>query len=137
MTRALICECGECNVCRSRERMRQARIDDPERVRQVDRDRYARDTAGRRAAMDAYAATPEGKAARGRAAQSWAQRNPEKRAAQIAVGNAVRDGRLTKGPCVREGEDCSGKIEAHHPDYAKPLDVVWACTKHHDDLDRE
>lgn len=110
---------------------------DQEKVRASDNARYRRDKPKRIAAMQTYFATPEGRAARSRASAGWDGRNPEKRAAQIAVGNALRDGRLVKGSCLRESAECSGKIEAHHPDYSKPLDVVWACTKHHDDLDRE
>jgi hypothetical protein len=48
--------------------------------------------------------------------------------ARTAVGNAVRDRRLKKLPC----EVCGvGKVEAHHSDYKKPLDVIWLCFKHH------
>jgi hypothetical protein len=25
-------------------------------------------------------------------------------------------------------------VEAHHPDYSSPLDVVWLCRRHHTDL---
>jgi hypothetical protein len=57
----------------------------------------------------------------------WAERNPEKRAAHIAVGNAVRDGRLVKLPC----EVCGAKAQAHHDDYSKPLEVRWLCPPHH------
>jgi hypothetical protein len=44
--------------------------------------------------------------------------------ARDAVTNAVRAGRLMKCPCARCGEV---KAEAHHPDYSKPLDVIWLC----------
>lgn len=135
--RPLKCECGSCNVCKARERARQARLDDPEHVRALDRARYERDKPKRQAAMAAYFATPEGKEARARAGRGWSERNPEKRAAQVVLGNALRDGKLVRGACVREGVDCSGRVEAHHPDYAKPLEVVWACVRHHDELDRE
>ena len=55
--------------------------------------------------------------------------NPEKIAARNAVNNAVRDGRLEKKPCY-----CGElKLEGHHEDYSKPLDVEWLCTKHHID----
>lgn len=57
----------------------------------------------------------------------WKSNNPKRRAAQIAVGNAVRDGKLIPLPCFVCGE----KGEAHHPDYDRPLDVVWLCSQHH------
>jgi hypothetical protein len=57
----------------------------------------------------------------------WRKNNPIRRAAQVAVGNAVRDGRLVPTPCV----ECGAKAEAHHPDYSRPLDVVWLCPAHH------
>lgn len=48
--------------------------------------------------------------------------------ANMAVNNAIRDGRLKRGPC----EKCGAiKAEAHHDDYSKPLEVRWLCLKHH------
>lgn len=57
------------------------------------------------------------------------QRNPNKTRAQNMVNNAVRDGRLHKGPC----EICGSvyRIHGHHDDYAKPLNVRWLCAAHH------
>lgn len=47
-----------------------------------------------------------------------------KRQARNAVNNAIRNCRLTRLPCA----DCgNSKSEAHHPDYSKPLEVVWLC----------
>ena len=60
--------------------------------------------------------------------RAWAERNPEKRRAQVAVGNAVRDGRLQKEPCAVCGTE---KVQAHHDDYSKPLEVTWLCASHH------
>jgi hypothetical protein len=59
----------------------------------------------------------------------WNDSNPEKRRAEVAVGNAIRDGRLTRQPC----EDCGSdeRVEAHHDDYSKPLDVTWLCSTCH------
>lgn len=79
------------------------------------------------AARQAYADTPEGRAAGNRAKRSYLDRNPVKRAAHIAVGNALRDGKLKRQPC----EVCGAIAQAHHCDYSKPLDVRWLCTKHH------
>lgn len=59
----------------------------------------------------------------------WIQANPEKRRAHIAVGNAVRDGRLVKMPCEICGT--TENVDAHHEDYSKPLCVRWFCHVHH------
>jgi hypothetical protein len=53
---------------------------------------------------------------------------PQKYVARTAVGNALRDGRLTRQPCEVCGNE---KSEAHHDDYSKPLDVKWLCKRHH------
>jgi len=63
-------------------------------------------------------------------AQNWQAKNPEKRKAHIAVGNAVRDGTLKK---PNRCEDCgeNGLIHGHHEDYSQPLKVDWLCTRCH------
>jgi len=57
------------------------------------------------------------------------QKYPEKYKARQAVSNALRNGRLKKLPC----ESCSNSnledIEAHHPNYQRPLDVIWLCKR--------
>lgn len=55
-------------------------------------------------------------------------KNPEKYKARSAVSNAIRDGRLHRGPCAVCGDT---DTQAHHADYSKPLDVVWYCFRHH------
>jgi hypothetical protein len=57
----------------------------------------------------------------------WRATHPKRRTAQVAVNNAVRDGRLVQLPCLL----CGGKSEAHHVDYDAPLQVVWLCPAHH------
>lgn len=93
-------------------------------------------------------------------AKDWARANPEKRreisskhgrsikgriskakwfkdnwenikhkvAAKNSVHRAVRKGVLIKGLCAVCGDV---RVEAHHTDYTKPLDVVWLCDGHH------
>jgi len=39
-----------------------------------------------------------------------------------------RRGKLIPKPCEVCG---AAEVVKHHPDYAKPLDVVWLCTPHH------
>lgn len=54
--------------------------------------------------------------------------SPGKRKANSKVANAIRNGVLVKKPC----EVCGNpKVEAHHRDYRKWLDVAWLCFKHH------
>lgn len=85
----------------------------------------------------AYQQTPEGKIAVLRARGKWLERNPVKRSAQVAVGNAVRDGKLEKPLCCEECEKPSKRIHGHHDDYSKPLEVRWLCPGCHTAWHRE
>lgn len=60
----------------------------------------------------------------------WKAEHPERRHAQSLLGSAVRCGRVTPWP-VCAVPACSDKPQAHHPDYSRPLDVVWLCDAHH------
>ena len=40
----------------------------------------------------------------------------------------IRRGKLIPEPCAVCDDP---KVEAHHLDYSKPLDVVWLCRVHH------
>jgi len=78
------------------------------------------------AARAAYEKTPAGTAARNKATRMWKQKNPDKRNAETALGNAIRDGRIVKpSTCERCGN--GGRLDGHHADYTKPLDVEWLC----------
>ncbi len=54
-----------------------------------------------------------------------------KKRAHAHVLLALRRGLLVRQPCVECGDD---KSHAHHPDYRKPLDVIWLCLEHHWEL---
>lgn len=56
------------------------------------------------------------------------KKDPDKNLARSRVNKNVRAGKLTPTPCQVCGE---AKTEAHHPDYTKPLKVVWLCRRHH------
>ena len=74
-----------------------------------------------------YARTDRGREAGLRAKRKWAKSSPIKRAANIIVGNAVRDGKILKPEIC---EDCGSKpnrLHGHHDDYAYPLVVRWLC----------
>lgn len=45
-----------------------------------------------------------------------------------AARYAITTGKLVRQPC----EECGAeKTDAHHDDYAKPLEVRWLCRSHH------
>ena len=113
-----------CKACH-RANVRAHRLANIEHYRAIDKARAS--LPHRVEARRAYASTPEGLAAGARAKRAYAERNPVKRAAQVACGNAIRDGRLIRQPC----EICGAVAQAHHDDYSKPLDVRWLCSEHH------
>lgn len=51
--------------------------------------------------------------------------------ARLAVRRAVEAGTLVKNPCQVCG---AAKVQGHHSDYTKPLDVMWLCQTHHRQL---
>jgi hypothetical protein len=73
--------------------------------------------------------TPHRKALAAEYQRRRRKRSPEKSAARSAVGNALRDGRLQRKPCEACG--ATGRVQAHHNDYSKPLDVKWLCFRCH------
>jgi hypothetical protein len=122
---------GRCKEC-VRRMVRSYRATNIDRVREYDRQR---------------AKTPVRRAHARRVLREWRRRNPdkakryraenpEKYAAHTAVGNAIRDGLLLK-PLTCQTCNRGGRIEAHHDDYSRPLDVRWLCPVCHDKADIE
>ena len=73
--------------------------------------------------------TEEGKRQNYERVKRWREENPEKYVAHTIVGNAVRDGKITKRSCAVCGQ--TKNVDAHHDDYTAPLDVTWLCRKCH------
>lgn len=121
---------GRLNKCKSccKSQVKQARIDDPQKFRQRDKQRNA--LPHRIQMREQYAKTHVPLV--NEIKRRWSKRNPEKRAAHIAVSNAIRDGKLFPRTC----EVCGKKAQAHHDDYSNPLEVKWLCPKHHKAADR-
>lgn len=119
-----------CKDC-IKQRANAYRQDNLERVRAYDRLRGS--MPHRVAARTEYRRTDEGKQAHSRARLSYKSRKPERRAAHVALGNAVRDGRVIPWPVCAVPE-CTCRPQAHHPDYSRPLDVVWLCARHHKEV---
>lgn len=63
----------------------------------------------------------------------YKEANREKIDAHNAVKSALTRKILTKEPCLACGEM---KVDAHHPDYNYPLNVIWLCRKHHREIHR-
>lgn len=55
------------------------------------------------------------------------QLHPERKSAVHKVNYAISTGALVRQPCFI----CGDKAQGHHPDYSRPLDVVWLCPTHH------
>lgn len=106
------CDCGKndcpnanCRRTYQREYRRRRRLEDPEFA---ERERAHRRASNRRNAA----------------------RNALKKKARDALRNAVVRGRVVPGAC-EIGNDCEGRIEGHHENYERPLDVTWLCVRHH------
>ena len=105
---------NQCKEC-SKKSATEHRLANLEKVRQYDRMR---------------ASMPHRMAAAKKIQERWNKAHPDRRAANVKLGNAVRDGRVKPWP-VCAIHDCSSKPEGHHPDYGTPLQVVWLCAAHH------
>lgn len=78
-----------------------------------------------------YNARPDRKIAAYENTKKMYRLYPEHQKARMKVYHAVRNGKLKKMPC----EVCRElKVQAHHNDYTKPLEVVWLCVTHHKEL---
>ncbi len=78
----------------------------------------------------AYAQGKKGKDSRKRANRKYWVSHPERAKAHNATSNALRDGKLERPPNC---EACKQAVfvEAHHPDYRRPLKVIWLCPECH------
>lgn len=69
-----------------------------------------------------------------RSINGWFARHPLAERAHKAVAKALKAGTLKKEPCCVCGS--THKLNAHHEDYTKPLEVMWHCRFHHVELHR-
>ncbi len=60
--------------------------------------------------------------------RKWNESNPEKRTAHMRLNAQISSGKMKRAKC----EVCEAdKVDAHHDDYSKPLEVRWFCRRHH------
>ncbi len=126
--------CGRDSKCKecAKQMIHAARIRNLDHYKAYDKARANKPE--RAAARAAYIKTEAGRRSHDKANRKYFDAHPNRYAAGIALSRAVRDGTLIKQPCFVCGETV---VEGHHPDYDKPLAVVWLCVKHHKQLHRE
>lgn len=126
---------GHLNKCAAcvKARVGKHREANLEKIREYDKQRG--NQPHRVEARREYIATEAGRQAKKRAMDAYNKRYPMKYAAHVITGNAIRDGKLV------QASDCSvcnstKKIEGHHDDYTKPLEVRWLCEQCHKEWHR-
>jgi len=62
------------------------------------------------------------------------ERYPERLKAKAVLHQAIRRFKVIRQPCWVCG---NLNTHGHHPDYSAPLDVVWLCRVHHEQLHKE
>lgn len=105
---------NKCIVCTKKYEKERRQGSSREKILSYDRKRYRENDARKKQVFEM--------------AKQWRADNPERYKAHTLVNNALQSGRLVKMPCFVCG---SIKVEAHHPYYDPPLEVVWLCASHH------
>lgn len=121
---------GHLNKCKDCTKKDTKENTDKNKDYYLEYDRQRANLPHRVEARYAYSQTPEGREAARRAKDKWQDNNVVKRAAQVLVGNAIRDGKIIKST---ECSECgaTGRIHGHHDDYTQPMVVRWLCSKCH------
>lgn len=118
---------GHLNKCKdcSRKEARENRIKNIEYYKEYDAWRFKNDPRVKER-HKRYKKTKEFKESATRSKYKWIKNNPEKRAAHVVLGNAVKYGKINKpNECsVCKEITKSRRLHAHHKDYTKPLDVT-------------
>lgn len=123
---------SKCKEC-VKSAVRLHRDQNIDQIREYDRQRGSK--PHRVEARREYIQTEAGKLARKKAAVAYKKRHPMAYASHVITRNAIRDGRLTQ---ASKCSVCNSteKIEGHHDDYTKPLEVRWLCEKCHKEWHR-
>lgn len=77
--------------------------------------------------------SPKGKLKTKQYSQEHYQGEKPKQKARSAIHRLIKMGIVKRMPCEICGD---GNSQGHHPNYSKPLEVMWLCQSHHYDLDR-
>lgn len=74
-----------------------------------------------------YYASEQGRSVLYKSIIVYRKKYPEKQRARRILQYHLRKGYIKKNPCRCGATD----VQAHHPDYSKPLEVVWLCSGCH------
>lgn len=125
---------GHMNKCKECTKMdvHRNRALNIEKIREYDRKRgqtQERKTKNKEYADRMRSEHPEKwKEMRKKATNKYRENNRDKHRAERILFYHKSIGKIQQKPCEICGDI---KSEAHHPDYSKPLDVVWLCDFHH------
>ncbi len=123
---------GSCKDC-IKERVRQNRLENIEKVREYDRNRpnaKERNKKHLERIERLKTESPEKYEKYKNDKSLWAKKNRWKRNAQDRVAKALYNGKLTRPKKCERCEEVE-KLHGHHPDYNKPLEVIWLCPACH------
>lgn len=115
-------KCKECTKHDVRKN-RESKID---YYREYDKKRFQKDPKVRER-HKRYQKTSAGKESLKRTRKKWLENNAVKRTAHILVNNKLRDGTLKKPQHCECCGESKKRINGHHDDYTKPLEVRWLC----------
>lgn len=82
-----------------------------------------------------YQKTEKGKEVAKKVAKKMKILYPEKFKARYSLNDAVKSGKIIK-PKKCQLCDIETKLEGHHHDYSKPLDVKWLCNRCHNLIEK-
>jgi len=119
---------GKCKEC-IKSNVNKHREDNIEKVRSYDRNRpnHSERIQKNKERLDN---DPIAKKKNNEQRNEWSKQNRHKRNANQKLSRSVLKGIvIRKFVCEKCPSDI--KVEAHHEDYLKPLDVVWLCSKCH------
>lgn len=112
---------GKCKDC-TRDDVTEHRIKNVGRIREYDRRRSVE---------------PHRAELRRRVGEAWRKEHPERKRSHTKLRRAVLAGVVVKVVACQRCGAVPKRIEAHHADYSKPLDVEWLCKPCHAQADKE
>lgn len=123
------------NQERKRELRTKYRENNRERIREQDREAYHQDPEKfrekARISQKKYFQTDKGREKYKQQGLKLRKKYPEKARARSLLSNAICAGKIIRPSKCSLCRCDKGIIESHHPDYSKPLDVIWVCKSCH------